>query len=122
MEARDPAAASAFRTVAGERGRLQVSVETAGTRQPATRVEIGSRVSGQLLRVLTVDNSEALLPSGMTATVTIQGALIDDALIVPAAALRCVPSTLGGTSAGDGRWGRRHRRDRPCQLSVMACQ
>ena len=48
----DPATTSAFRTVAVERGRLQVSVEATGTLQPATRVEIGSRVSGQLLRVL----------------------------------------------------------------------
>jgi HlyD family secretion protein len=54
--------------------------------------------------VLTVDNSEALLLPGMTATVTIQGPPIDDALIVPAAALRFVPSTSTKKATGGTVW------------------
>jgi HlyD family secretion protein len=46
------ATTSSFSTVAVERGRLQVSIEATGTLQPATQVEVGSRVSGQLLKVL----------------------------------------------------------------------
>lgn len=41
-----------YRVVPIERGTLQVSVEATGTLQAATQVELGSRVSGQLLKVL----------------------------------------------------------------------
>jgi HlyD family secretion protein len=41
-----------YRVVPVERGTLQVSVEATGTLQAATQVELGSRVSGQLLKVL----------------------------------------------------------------------
>lgn len=41
-----------YRTQPVEQGRFQVAVEATGTLQPATQVELGSRVSGQLSRVL----------------------------------------------------------------------
>lgn len=52
------AAATTYKTVKVERGTLQVSIEATGTLQPATQVQIGSRVSGQLLKVLVDFNDE----------------------------------------------------------------
>lgn len=50
--------AGGFKTVKVERGTLQVSIEATGTLQPATQVQIGARVSGQLLKVLVDYNDE----------------------------------------------------------------
>ena len=44
--------ATGFRTVPLRRGDLDITVEATGTLQPATQVEIGSRISGQMKRVL----------------------------------------------------------------------
>ncbi|HEY1100561.1 MAG TPA: efflux RND transporter periplasmic adaptor subunit [Myxococcota bacterium] len=49
---------AAYQTVKVERGTLQVSIEATGTLQPATQVQIGSRISGQMLKVLVDYNDE----------------------------------------------------------------
>ncbi len=54
--------------------------------------------------VLSVENSDRLLLPGMTATVSIKGPPIEDALIVPAAALRFSPSTGGKKATGGSVW------------------
>ncbi len=53
-----PEKGAGFQTVKVERGRLQVAIEATGTLQPATRVQIGARVSGQLLKVLVDYNDD----------------------------------------------------------------
>ena len=52
--------------------------------------------------VLGVDNSALLLRPGMTATADIMVQQIDDALLVPNAALRFTPPTLDSQKSGDG--------------------
>jgi|GEM_PF-877855 len=54
--------------------------------------------------VLTVENPDGLLLPGMTATVTIDGPPIENALIAPAAALRFAPSTSGKKATGGTVW------------------
>lgn len=71
--------------------------------------------------VLEVDNAELLLRPGMTATADIAVEHIDNALLVPNAALRFQPTTTGAASSG--RSGgllsmllpRRPRRERPAE-------
>ncbi len=55
--------------------------------------------------VIDVDNPELKLKPGMTATVTIEVARRDDALIVPAAALRFKPTAEVRTALGGGPGG-----------------
>ena len=55
--------------------------------------------------VLTIDNSDMLLRPGMTATADITVADIDDALVVPNAALRYAPPRIADDGGDDARSG-----------------
>ncbi|BAU49194.1 RND transporter [Sulfurifustis variabilis] len=96
-------------------GRVQEAQEAAFTvdaypdrRFPAriTRVHFGSQtVEGVVTyeTVLAVDNSALALRPGMTATAVITVEKIDDALLVPNAALRFTPPAAGAPDAADDR-------------------
>ncbi len=78
-----------------------------GTEFPAviTQVRFAPETTNDVVTykaVLAVDNPDALLRPGMTATATITVASVADALIVPNAALRYAPPVAGARRSGAG--------------------